>query len=134
MLARTTDIDKINSVLKHPYIWPRVSDKDQNKDEYKPPMEDVHYLYDEGVLFILHPIGDRCQIHANVIPESRDRAESAAKEALIYGFIDMQAKEIVAEVPEEYGEVYGFALKFMKDVGFVDGSHILALRVEEWDS
>ena len=134
MLKRTTDINEINSVLKHPYIWPRISDKNQNKDEFTPPLDEVHYLLDEGVLFVLHPVDDGYKIHANVTPESREKAEEAAKEALRYGFIELQAKEISAEIPEKYGEVYGFAVKFMKDVGFADGNHLLLLRVEEWDS
>jgi hypothetical protein len=132
MIAPTIDIDKINSVLKHPDIWPRISEKNQDKDSYMPPMEGIHYLYDEGVLFILHPVDDKLQIHANVLPESRDKADLAAKEALRYGFIDLGIKEIVAKIPEKYGTVYGFALKFMKDAGFVDGDHLLSLRIEEW--
>jgi len=128
----TTDIEQINSVLKHPYIWPRVSDKTQDKDEYSPPMTDVTYLYEEGILFILHPFEGKLQIHANVTPEYRDKAEKAAKEALRYGFINLKADEIVAIIPEKYCTVYGFALKFMKDVGFVNGEHLLSLRTEEW--
>jgi len=132
MIKPTTDIKKINSVLKHPFIWPRVSDKHQSKEEYTPPMDDVHYLYEDGVLFILHEVGGKLEIHANVIPESREKAEEAAREALRYGFDELGAIEIIAEIPEKYGEVYGFAVKFLKDVGFYDGNHHLALRVEEW--
>ncbi len=133
MIKRTTDIDKINSVLKHPYIWPRISDKHQSKDEWTAPMEGMHYLYDDGILFILHDIGDSVKVHANVLPEARERAEAAADEAARYSFEELGAQEITAEIPEKYGAVYGFALKFMQDVGFVDGNHLLSLRVEEWD-
>ena len=132
MISPTIDIDKINSVLKHPDIWPRVSDKSQSKDEFMPPMEGIHYLFEEGILFILHPFEGKLQIHANVTPEYRDKAEKAAKEALRYGFIDLKADEIVAKIPEKYCTVYGFALKFMKDVGFANGNHLLSLRMEEW--
>ena len=128
----TTDIEQINSVLKHPYIWPRVSDKSQDIDSFSPPMTDVTYLYEEGILFILHPFEGKLRIHANVTPEYRDKAEKAANEALRYGFIDLKADEIVAVIPEKYCTVYGFALKFMKDVGFVNGEHLLSLRTEEW--
>ena len=134
MISPTIDIEKINSVLKHPDIWPRVSEKNQDKEDYMPPMEGIHYLYEEGVLFILHLNDGNMQIHANVLPESRDKAMSAAKEALRYGFEELGAKEIFAKIPEKYGSVYGFGLKFMHDIGFADGNHILSLRIEEWDS
>lgn len=133
MITPTVDIEKINSVLKHPYIWERVADKHQDKESWSPPIEGITYLYDEGVLFILHPDDGDLTIHANVLPEFRGDAESAAKEALRYGFIDLGYNKIKAKIPEKYGSVYGFALKFMKDVGFVDGEHLLELRLEEWD-
>jgi hypothetical protein len=132
LITPTIDIEKINSVLKHPDIWPRIADKNQDKDSFSPPLEGISYLYEEGVLFILHPVDGKLQIHANVLPESRAKAELAAKEALRYGFEDLGAKEIIAKVPEKYGTVYGFAVKFMKDVGFANGKHLLSLRIEEW--
>ncbi len=129
MIKRTTDIGKINSVLKHDYIWPRVSDTSQSKADYVPPIsDDYHYLYDEGVLFILHENEKGLNIHANVLPESRDKAEEAAKEALRYGFEDLGADEIVARIPVSYPTVYGFALKFMEDAGLSNGEHLLTAR------
>jgi len=73
-MNRTFDIAEINSVLKHPDIWPLIAD-DEDKDSFQPPMGDNHYLFEEGVLFILHPLGDDLQIHANVLPEHRDKAQ-----------------------------------------------------------
>ena len=132
MIERTTDIDKINSVLKHPDIWPRISDVSQSIDDFIPPMGDNHYLYEDGVLFILHPDGDNLRIHANVLPESRGKAKEAAAQALKYGFNALKAAKIVAKIPEQYGNVYGFAKKFMKDDGITNGEHNLSLRAEEW--
>ena len=134
IMELTTDKDKINSVLKHPYIWPRIANNGQNIEDFDPPMEDMHYLYGEGVLIILHPLKDKLQIHVNVIPEYRERAEEATKEAFEYGFKELGATEIVAKIPKKYGNVYGFALKFMEDVGFADGKHLLISRVEKWAS
>ena len=128
----TTDINKINSVLKHPDIWSRVSDKSQNIDEFTPPMDGITYLYEEGVLIILHPEGDKHRIHVNVILEHRDKALAATAEAFKYGFEVLGAREIIAKIPEKYGSVYGFALKFMNDNGIIDGDHILSLEKEEW--
>ena len=134
MIKRTFNIDEINSVLKHPDIWPRISDKSQDIDDYIPPMGDNHYLYEEGVLFILHPDGDNLRIHANVLPDSRGKAKEAAERALNYGYNVLKAAKIVANIPEQNGNVYGFAKKFMNDDGVTNGEHNLSLRVEKWAS
>ena len=132
MIEPTTNIDKINSILKHPDIWPLISEPDDDIDLFTPPMGGNHYLYEDGVLFILHPEGDDLEIHANVLPESRGKAKAAAQEALNYGFNVLKTDRIVANIPEKYGNVYGFAKKFMNDDGVINGSHRLSLRVEEW--
>jgi len=132
MIVITTDINKINSILKHPDIWPLISGPDDDIDSFTPPMADNHYLYEDGVLFILHPSGEDLEIHANVLPDSRPKANAAAAEALNYGFNVLKTGRIVANIPERYGSVYGFAKRFMNDDGIVDGEHRLSLRVEEW--
>ena len=128
-MIRTFDKEKINSVLKHPDIWPLIAD-DEDRDSFEPPMEDTHYLFDEGILFILHPLNDDLEIHANVLPEFRGNARKAAAEALAYGF-GLNDK-IVARIPIEYGNVYGFALKFMEYDGEVDGIHHFSLEKAQW--
>jgi len=132
MINITTNIDQINSVLKHPDIWPMISDPGDDIDTFTPPMGDNHYLYESGVLFILHPEGEDLELHANVLPDSRGKAKAAAAQALDYGFNVLKADRIVANIPEKYGNVYGFAKKFMNDDGIVDGEHKLSLRVEAW--
>ena len=132
MIELTTNIDEINSILKHPDIWPLISEPDDDIDLFTPPMGDNHYLYESGVLFILHPEGDDLEIHANVLPESRGKAKAAAQEALNYGFNVLKTDRIVANIPEKYGNVYGFAKKFMNDDGVINGIHRLSLRVEAW--
>jgi hypothetical protein len=133
MLTRTDDIKKINSVLKHDFIWPRISDSGTDKSVYMPPMSNnVHYLHSDGILFILHPAGDMWQIHANVTPESREHADAAAKEALRYGFEGLGIKVIFAAIPTKYPEVYHFAKKYLADVGIVDGEHLLKLEATKW--
>jgi hypothetical protein len=132
MLLRTFNVDDINSVLKHPDIWPMIADTDP--EDFEPPFEGNHYLFSEGVLFILHPNGDDLQIHANVLPDNRIDAKQAAQQALEYGFGELHANRIIAEIPVKYGNVYGFAKKFMKDLGVINGDHFMALRAEEWVS
>ena len=133
-LSKTINNENINSVLKHPDIWPRIADKGQLVDEWTPLHDDVTYLYSEGVIFILHPEDDAIEIHANVLPDYRHKAKLAADMALEYGFNTLQADKIIAKIPEEYGSVYGFALKFMNDVGFKNGEHLLEIRRKEWVS
>ena len=132
MISRTHDVNKINSVLKHPDIWPLISEPGDDIDSFSPPMGENHYLYETGVLFILHPEGDDLEIHANVLPDSRYKAMGAAADALNYGFNVLKTDRIVANIPEKYGNVYGFAKKFMNDDGIIDGNHKLSLRVDEW--
>ncbi len=130
-MIRTLDIDQINSVLKHPDIWPLIADN-EDIDTFEPPLEDIHYLFEEGVLFILHPLGDDLQIHANVLPEHRDKAVRAAQEALVYGF--KLNDRIVAKIPTKYKNVYGFAKKFMRDDGVLHDAHQMSLEKAQWDS
>lgn len=132
-MIRTFDIDEINSVLKHPDIWSRISDIDLDMDSFKPPIEDsIHYLFEEGILFILEPLGDDLQVHVNVTLEHRHKADRAAREATRYGF-EINDR-IVARIPIEYASVYGFARKYMNDDGIVDGKHHLSLEKQQWDS
>lgn len=128
-MIRTFDTDQINSVLKHPDIWPLIAD-DEDADSFVPPMGDNHYLFEEGVLFILHPLNDDLQIHANVLPDHRDKAHRAAEEALVYGF-NLNDK-IVAKIPIEYKNVYGFTKKFMHDDGVIDGVHQMSLSKAQY--
>lgn len=131
LLEVTTDPEKVCSVLKHDDIWPNIADTD--KESFEPPMDGVHYLHSEGILFILHG-NEELQIHANVILEQRTKAVTAAQDALEYGFNNLNAKRIFCEIPTEYPNVYGFALKFLNDQGIEDGQHILDLRKDQWAS
>ena len=130
-MIRTTDIDKIDSVLKHPEIWPLISDGEDPNTFDVPVTDDIHYLFEEGVLFILHPLGDDLEIHANILPEHREKSHSAALEALEYGF--QLNDKIVARIPVKFGNVYGFTRKFMNDDGVIDGVHHLSLENKQWE-
>lgn len=132
MIKPTTDADKIKSILTHPYIWPRISPDGASPEGYQPPMDGVTYLHDEGVLFILHGHGGELQIHANVLPEYRNDANEAAKDAINYGFNILKADKITAKIPKQYGSVYGFALKFLNDVGTDGADHCLELGRAQW--
>lgn len=128
-MIRTYDKSLINSVLKHPDIWPLIADN-EDIDSFDPPMGENHYLFEEGALFILHPLENGLQIHANILPNFRFKAMKLAKDALIYGFA--LTNTILARIPVQNGNVYGFALKFMNDEGVTDGVHHLRLEKLEW--
>jgi hypothetical protein len=132
-MQRTFDVGLINSVIKHPYIWSKIADG-EDIEEFAPPMAGIHYLYEEGVLFILNKIGEEWHIHANVIPEHKKKASRCASDALRYAFDDLNAERIFAEIPVKYENVYRFALKFMKDAGMRDGEHLMILERKLWAS
>ena len=128
-MMRTFDIDQISAILKHPDIWPAVSDESQDIDEFKPPMDNsIHYLIDEGALLILHPDGDNMEVHVNILPEYRGKAKELCFELIEYAR-SLGVTTLSADIPIEYGNVYNFALKFMKDRGIIDGEHHLDMRV-----
>lgn len=133
MLKRTFSTDKISSVLKDPTIWPCIAD-DMDKESTDIPLDDNHYLYQEGTIIILHPKGDDWQIHVNVLPDYRNGAMDSANEALYYAFNTLDAERVIAYIPQDFGNVYNFALKFMKDQGIRHDNHYLTLTEEEWDS
>lgn len=129
MLKRTRNQVEIDSVVKNPYIWDRIASSDNDLNGFNPEIIDSdHYLFDEGVLIILHEVGVDAMIHVNVLPDFRHKAMAATQEAFDYGFNEMGVEKIIAEIPEKYSSVCGFALKFMKYKGLIDGIHHLEER------
>lgn len=135
MIERTFDKEKVNSVLKHEDIWQRIADKSIDKESYQPPSGENHYLFEDGILYILHPYRDFWQIHANVIKSKRHKAFDAGQQALDYVFNTLNAKKVIAIIPKKYIDVYKFTMKSgFTDCGTIDGEHYLELRAEKWDS
>lgn len=132
MLKRTFDESKIREILTHDDILWRISDNPNDKDFPIPLSDEFHYLYTDGAVFIYHPYGDDWQIHANVIPELRDKAYDLAKEAIEYGFKEIKAKRIIALIPQNHSNVYHFALKSgLMDSGLIDSNHFLTLEASQ---
>jgi hypothetical protein len=133
ILQRTRDTREILEVLQHPSIWDAIGGNEVDGDWVPDMSDDWHYLHADGAIFILHPEGDDWMIHANVIPEARERAFEMGQEALRYAFEYLGADKVVAEIPEKYDNVYKFSLKSgMEEVDFIDGEHKLALRYDQW--
>jgi len=128
MIERTRDEKKIREILTHEAILPNISD-DNNSDFPIPLSDEFHYLINGGALFILHPDGKDWQIHANVLPESRDIAFETGQEAIEYAFNEIGAKKLVAYIHPKYINVYKFALKSgLIDSGMVGDRHYLTLE------
>ena len=131
MLERISNESKIREILTDDSIFAAIGGKD--KDFPIPIDNDHHYLYMPGGLFILHPVGEDWMIHANVLPDYRDKAHDAGQEAIAYAFKELGAQRLVASIPQAYSNVYNFALKSgMIDSGFKGGDHFLTLRHEQW--
>ena len=132
MIARTFDDKKIRDILTHDSILPNISDT-EDKDFPIPLDDDYHYLYAEGMVFILHPNMDDWEIHANVLPECRDKAYEAGQEAIAYGFNQLGASKLVAHIPQRYINVYQFALKSgFKEQSLIEDEHYLELERDAW--
>jgi hypothetical protein len=135
-LQRSEDEKAIESVLKTDGVWENISGG-KEKDEWSLVISehpDEHFLYKEGVVFILHPYGSDgdWQLHANVTPAKRDRAMEYTSEALSYGFNQLNACRIVALIAPKYQNVYHFALKMgFTDYGLKDGKCFLTLERQD---
>lgn len=132
-LRRTFDVSEIESVLKHDDIWPNIACESQDKNTFVAPItDDIHYLFSPGILFILHPVNDKLQIHANVVKSSREYAKDAATNAIQYGFNVLGAKTIFCSIPDKYENVLKFAKNFLKYDCYSDGKHYLSAESKEW--
>lgn len=135
MISRTFDHQKIVDVLTHKSIWPCIADGDVPDGFSVPLSDDIHYLHDEGTLIVFHKEPKGWQIHVNVIPEFRATALGAVRSAMDYAFREIGADVVFAEIPEEYQNVYRFALKVgMRDAGIINGDHCVILERSEWVS
>lgn len=132
LLQRTQDPDEIMEVLEHPAIWENIGGK-KGGGVTLHINDDYHYLHADGALIILHREGDDWEIHVNITPEARGNAYDMAQEALRYAFEHLGANKVVAEIPEQYENVYQFSLKCgMAEVAFEGGEHKMALGYETW--
>lgn len=116
---------EIDSVLKHPEIWDRItSDKSPQSDEWEISRHGI-YLggYVDGnivAIMIFHELDDRSgQCHIHTLPEGRKQfAFEFAQGALDWYWTYFDHDRLFAEVPTLYPDVIGFAKKFgFREVG-----------------
>lgn len=117
IIRRTFDHDEINTVLKHPAIWPRISELGAAPDEFSAPIDNhIYYVVGEHdgaifalVIYILE--GENLDTHVQVIPEFRQHADVFAEGALIWAEKHIQFEKYIAEIPNEFQGVIDFGLK-----------------------
>ena len=130
---RTKDVDFIHSILRHPEIYPLITD-----DGCPPPEEyDVTEIVERSLciylspnkysLFVYRPITSvTWEVHANVLKPGRGiEAIRAGRESVQYMFSKTGAQKLVAYIPVMFPNVLRYSLK----VGFeVEGISKKSIR------
>lgn len=113
IVARTTDINEIKSILCHENIFSYISEgTNVESQDYEPPMADVLYLggYEKDKIFALacfHAFRDGLKFHPNILKGYR----------LKYGrrFVEYTATMLKCclyiEIPEARKDLFNFATK-----------------------
>lgn len=114
MVSRTTDVEKINRVLKHPDIFERISEDGVNIKLWQPDINGAFYLTDDqniGVMVYHWLNGITLECHVQVLPEHREKAFEFGQKALRWAWVNTEATKIVAQIPTIYIDVLRFAYK-----------------------
>ena len=117
--------EEVDSILKDPELFERISSEDLSVEDYNAVFDDhniymVARLKDVKIgLYHLHPHNPTTLIiHCNFLKGYRDHADES--QILLYKWIldecDNTYQKVIAEIPYTYPEVYHFSKKF----GFVD--------------
>jgi hypothetical protein len=110
----------INDLLRHPSIFPAISDGcDITPDGFHAPL-DSNYLYIGGYvedaligIMVYHISSNDIECHIQVLPEYRKQhAEEFARQAL--DIFRGGKKRVIAKIPEKFQNV----IRFAKKVGF----------------
>jgi hypothetical protein len=119
-LERTTDVEEADPILKHPDIFPDITDDnnpDPDKVDFRPMVEnEYNYILkimdgDEviGLWTLLELSIGYYDIHTNILPEHRGaKGFDAAEKLLEYMFIRTPATFLMTRVPEghKHGELF----------------------------
>lgn len=121
-IERTFDQDLATAIVKHPSVWPYVSDDLTDFDLYRAPMHDsVFWLlvldFDDTVLgaYFLHfQNAVTLEIHTCLLPDARGKkSKEAAKCVLSWVFSNTICQKVITHVPENNV----FALAYAKRAG-----------------
>lgn len=107
MRCTIDDFAKVDSILRHPSIYPFIS------DDYSPSSEMftvenllklpdwVFLTPDDNSIFMYVPVnGVTWEVHSNILPESRSKSTILAKATLDYMFNKTRCLKITTCVPE----------------------------------
>jgi hypothetical protein len=125
MEFRLASDQDIETVLKHPEIWGRVSsDITVPADEWAINRFGLYlggYVDDDVVaVMVFHEVADKVgQCHIHTLPEVRKQyASQFAEGAFEWYWTYFDHDSLIAEIPTLYPDVIGFAKKFgFKEVG-----------------
>lgn len=114
IVGRTEDVELINQVLKHPEIWPCIADKENDKDEFIPPMQDHHYIIgtdgDQVIGVMVYHKANGWKCHVQVLPEYREKyGFKFGQKVLEWFWNNVNSDKITATIPAEYPNVVRFA-------------------------
>lgn len=144
----TYDERIVKSVLFNPKIWECIKEENAQKESFvidftKNVFLRVRVNGQTAGMYIVHAFnGTTLQIHANILPEFRDKyATYSARAVLSYidENFDEKYRKIIALIPRRYANVYLFTKKqgfvdegLISDAYFKDGElddiHILGLK------
>ncbi len=151
MRCSINDVNVVDAVLKHPEVYPWISDDGSPLvDEFTSSLlisnpEVFVLMPSDGVVFILHPWNSiTLEVHTNIVPEKRGReAITETMKAMAWVFKNTGCLKIVTHVPFFNRQAKIFALKckmkhegvnrqsFLKD-GILYDQDILGITRKEW--
>ena len=117
------DMDFINSILRHPDIYPNITDDfspQRNKISISEIIksDSVHIISpnENAVIFLIPRNGVTWEMHYNVLKVGRgDSIRKISKDVFKYAFTQIEnCKKIVCYI----AEIYKNAIKFATDIGF----------------
>lgn len=117
VIEESKSVADIESVMKHPAIYDRITDDDC------PPSEEwnlnessgsflVGYVDDRPIAVMAFHQDGEWFCHIQVIPEFREYADEFARRSLDWFFENMGLNVLFAKIPENYPNVIKFAQKF----------------------
>jgi hypothetical protein len=128
-MQKTLDRELIMGVLAHPSIWPCIAPEGIKPEEFEPPFDCDYYITDDhNGLMIAHETPLGMLLHANFIPEARNKAVECARFAVNES---LKKRDVAyALIPQNYPKVYQFSLRVgMQDGGLLNGEHFVYTNV-----
>jgi hypothetical protein len=125
------DVDKVDSIMRHPTIYPWISDDGCPTSMEYTSLEllKIHNVFalgpDENSLFIYIPVNYvTWDMHSSVLPKSRNRSKQLARGAVDWMFTKTRCLKIITWVPEFNSRALSLALKGFSLEGIIKKSYM----------